>query len=58
MYFLFIFIINSFILLLYHVAQRLDDEIKEILDDFANGDHKKETLLNGRCVTIAEELSE
>lgn len=40
------------------IVHRLDEEIKEVLDDFNRDQHKKETLLTGRRVTIAEELSE
>lgn len=38
-------------------SRRLEKEIKETLDDFGSDQSKKEQLLTGRRVQIAEELS-
>lgn len=38
-------------------SRRLEKEIKETLDDFGSDQAKKEQLLTGRRVQIAEELS-
>lgn len=39
-------------------ARRLDKEIKEVLDEYGEDDEKKQQLLTGKRVTLAEELSE
>ena len=39
------------------LARRLEREVKEILDDFSSDESLKETLLKGKRVNIAEELS-
>lgn len=38
-------------------ARRLDKEIKEVLDEYGEDDEKKQQLLTGKRVTLAEELS-
>lgn len=38
-------------------ARRLDKEIKEVLDEYGEDDDKKQQLLTGKRVTLAEELS-
>nr|XP_019527070.2 dynamin-like 120 kDa protein, mitochondrial isoform X1 [Aedes albopictus] len=37
-------------------ARRLDKEIKEVLDEYGEDDEKKQQLLTGKRVTLAEEL--
>jgi optic atrophy protein 1 len=37
-------------------SKRLEMEIKDTLDDFSSDEEKKETLLTGRRVTLAEEI--
>ena len=37
-------------------SRRLEIEIKDTLDDFSADEEKKETLLTGRRVTLAEEI--
>lgn len=37
-------------------AHRLENEVKEVLEDFSQDRYRKETLLTGRRVTLAEEL--
>ncbi|XP_058460435.1 dynamin-like 120 kDa protein, mitochondrial isoform X3 [Malaya genurostris] len=37
-------------------ARRLDKEIKEVLDEYGEDDDKKQQLLTGKRVTLAEEL--
>lgn len=39
-------------------ARRLDKEIKNVLDEFSDDEQRKEHLLIGKRVTLAEELSE
>lgn len=39
-------------------ARRLDKEIKMVLDEFSDDEQRKEHLLTGKRVTLAEELSE
>ena len=39
-------------------ARRLEREVKEILDDFSGDETLKATLLKGKRVDLAEELSE
>lgn len=39
-------------------ARRLENEVKDILDDIGQDDDLKKELLQGRQVDLAEELSE
>lgn len=38
-------------------ALRIDKEVDDILEEFSRSQEKKEQLLTGRRVTLAEELS-
>lgn len=39
-------------------ARRLDKEVKDVLDEYGDDDDKKQQLLTGKRVQLAEELSE
>lgn len=39
-------------------ARRLDNEIKEVLEDYSQDSNVKQALLTGRRITLAEEISE
>lgn len=43
--------------LLNFLALRIDKEVDDILEEFSRSQEKKEQLLTGRRVTLAEELS-
>ena len=38
-------------------ARRLDKEIKDVLEDYSQDNEKKQSLLTGKRVNLAEELS-
>ncbi len=42
---------------LFFLARRLEREVKEILDDFSSDETLKSSLLKGKRVDLAEELS-
>ena len=48
---------NSNMLVYFIPARRLENEVKEILDDIGQDQDKKKELIKGRQVDLAEELS-
>jgi len=52
-----LFFFDWFVVLFFFTVRRLEKNVKEVLEDFAEDNEKKVKLLTGKRVQLAEDLS-